>query len=59
MYREMGFSVLETREVTPRPGWSFRSHLIVIDAERLVRAPPVGKSVAAMASAVSFVGLGD
>ena len=37
MYREMGFEVLETRVVEPKPGWRFRSHLIYLDAERAGR----------------------
>jgi GNAT superfamily N-acetyltransferase len=34
MYREMGFEILESRIVEPKPGWRFRSHLICLDAER-------------------------
>ena len=33
MYRHMGFTVLEERIVEPKPGWRFRSHLMVLDAE--------------------------
>jgi GNAT superfamily N-acetyltransferase len=57
MYREMGFEVLEERLVEPKPGWSFRSHLMVADAERLLREPSASRNVAAMASAVAFAGL--
>jgi GNAT superfamily N-acetyltransferase len=54
MYREMGFEVLEERLVKPKPGWSFRSHLIYADAERLLQAPPASRALAAMASAIEF-----
>ena len=36
----MGFDVLETRTVEPKPGWRFRSHLLYADAERLLRDEP-------------------
>jgi hypothetical protein len=57
MYREMGFEILETRIVEPKPGWRFRSNLIYIDAERLLQDPPASRTVAAMASAIAFAGL--
>jgi hypothetical protein len=57
MYRDIGFEVIEERLVEPKPGWSFRSHLIYADAGRLVREPPASPNVAAMASAVAFAGL--
>lgn len=57
MYRQMGFELLEQRDVEPKPGWSFHSNLIYADAERLVRESSASKSVAAMASAVDFAGL--
>jgi hypothetical protein len=57
MYRDMGFQVLEERLVEPKPGWSFRSHLLYADAERLLRDPSASRSVAAMASAIDFAGL--
>jgi hypothetical protein len=57
MYGEMGFEVLEERIVEPKPGWSFRSHLLYADAERLLRDPSTSKTVAAMASAVAFARL--
>jgi GNAT superfamily N-acetyltransferase len=50
MYRGMGFTVLEERIVEPKPGWRFRSHLIVLDAT----APPATSPIAA---AVDFAGL--
>jgi hypothetical protein len=53
----LGFEALEERVVEPRPGWRFRSHLIVLDAERLVTHPPATTTLAAMASAVDFAGL--
>jgi hypothetical protein len=31
MYGKLGFEVLEQRIVEPRPGWRFRSHLLVLD----------------------------
>lgn len=37
MYRSMRFEVLETREVEPKPGWRFRSHLFHLDIDRLDR----------------------
>jgi GNAT superfamily N-acetyltransferase len=57
VYRDMGFEVLEERMVEPKPGWRFRSHLIVADAERVVRDATATTGVAAMASAISFAGL--
>jgi GNAT superfamily N-acetyltransferase len=57
MYRDMGFDVLEERIVEPKPGWSFRSHLLYADAERLLQDPPTSRTVAAMASAIGFAGL--
>jgi hypothetical protein len=57
MYREMGFEVLETRVVEPKPGWRFASHLINLDAERLLEQAPASRTIAAMASAVGFAGL--
>ncbi|HEY6887943.1 MAG TPA: GNAT family N-acetyltransferase [Solirubrobacter sp.] len=56
MYAAMGFVVLEERMVEPRPGWRFRSHLIVLDAERLLAAPAATTTLAAMASAAGFAG---
>lgn len=52
MYRQMGFVPLETRFVEPKPGWRFRSHLIVLDLKNL---PEDGKFVPAMSSVVDFV----
>lgn len=57
MYRDMGFEVLEERRVDPKPDWSFRSHLLYADAERLLRDPSASRTVAAMASAIDFAGL--
>ena len=57
MYGDMGFDVLETRTVEPKPGWRFRSHLLYADAERLLRDEPTSGTLAAMASAVAFAGL--
>lgn len=51
MYRLMGFEMLETREVEPKPGWRFRSHLFHLDIDRLIRDHPSGKIIEAMASA--------
>jgi hypothetical protein len=51
MYHAMGFSSLETQDIEPRPGWRFRSHLIVLDMERLIHAAPEGKWVGALALA--------
>jgi hypothetical protein len=59
MYREMGFELLETRLVEPKPGWRFRSHLIYLDAARLVDEPPATPTVARMAAAIGFAGLGE
>jgi GNAT superfamily N-acetyltransferase len=47
MYREMGFAVLEERIVEPKPGWRFRSHLILLDT----RATP---ALPAIAAAIDF-----
>jgi hypothetical protein len=57
MYGDMGFDVLETRTVEPKPGWRFRSHLLYADAERLLRDEPTSGTGAAMASAIAFAGL--
>jgi hypothetical protein len=54
MYGEMGFEVLEERLVNPKPGWSFRSHLLVADMERVLREPSPTRNGAAMAAAVGF-----
>lgn len=51
MYRSMGFVVLESRDVEPRSGWRFRSHLINLDLDRLVAGHCRGRSVAAMREA--------
>jgi hypothetical protein len=56
MYGDMGFDVLETRTVEPKPGWRFRSHLLYADAERLLRDEPTSGTGAAMASAIAFAG---
>jgi GNAT superfamily N-acetyltransferase len=57
MYRDMGFEVLEERMVEPKPGWSFRSHLLYADAERVLRDSSASTTAAAMASAIGFAGL--
>lgn len=57
MYGDMGFDVLETRLVEPKPGWRFRSHLLCCDATQLLRHEPASGTVAAMASAVAFARL--
>jgi hypothetical protein len=54
MYLQMGFTHLETRMVEPKAGWSFRSHLIVLDMEALLAGESAGKFVDAMASAATF-----
>jgi GNAT superfamily N-acetyltransferase len=57
MYRDMGFETLEERMVEPKPGWSFRSHLLYADAARLLHEPSASGTVAAMACAIDFAGL--
>jgi hypothetical protein len=54
MYREMGFALIETREVNPRHGWKFVSHLIYLDTHDLLVSPPGGRWVGAMAKAAEF-----
>jgi GNAT superfamily N-acetyltransferase len=54
MYEDMGFHVMETRDVRPKPGWSFRSHLIYGDAEEIVREASRSRGRAAMAAAIEF-----
>lgn len=54
MYRAQGFEVLETRDVEPRPGWRFRSHLIQLDIEQLIRNRAQSRTLEAMASAALF-----
>jgi GNAT superfamily N-acetyltransferase len=39
MYRALGYEVLEERIVEPRPGWRFRSHLLVLDAAAATTVP--------------------
>jgi hypothetical protein len=51
MYKEMGFSVVESRDVEPKPGWKFQSHLLVLD---LASTPDGGKFTGAMASIMAF-----
>lgn len=55
MYQKMGFSWLEARNVEPRPGWRFHSHLFVMDLDGLLQAPREGRWVAMMAAAVASV----
>lgn len=52
IYAQMGFVVVETREVEPSPGWRFRSHLIVLDALSLSdeRPEPLAQAMAAAMS---------
>ena len=57
MYLQMGYELLETREVEPKPGWHFRSHLIVLDVEKVVAGQVAGRAVADMAAAARFAGL--
>jgi GNAT superfamily N-acetyltransferase len=52
MYEAMGFEKLEERVCEPKPGWRFRSHLIVLDCRQIVESGP-----AAMAEAIRFAGL--
>jgi GNAT superfamily N-acetyltransferase len=53
MYQQMGFVLVETRMVEPKPGWSFRSHLILLDLQDL---PEEGKFIDAMEAVAEFVG---
>jgi GNAT superfamily N-acetyltransferase len=54
MFKEVGFEVLEERLVNPKPGWRFRSHLLVADVERMLREPSRTPTGAAMAAAIEF-----
>jgi hypothetical protein len=54
MYRDMGFNVLEERIANPKPGWSFRSHLLYGDAEEVLREASRSRGRAAMAAAIEF-----
>jgi hypothetical protein len=56
MYEAMGFTRLEQRIVEPKPGWSFRSHLILLDAEALAPDTP---ALAEMAAAAAFAKLSE
>lgn len=56
MYKQMGFEVVESRVVSPKPGWEFNSHLFVMDMKALAERPPPGKVVEAMAQAAQFAG---
>jgi len=55
MYRSMGFVLLESRDVEPRPGWRFRSHLIDLDLDRLADGQCRGTSVPTMREAALCV----
>ncbi len=54
MYSEMGFQLIETREVHPKAGWQFISHLIFLDTHKLLHKPPVGRWVGSMGDAVRY-----
>jgi hypothetical protein len=54
MYQDMGFHVLEERIANPKPGWSFRSHLLYGDAEEVLREASQSRGRAAMAAAIEF-----
>jgi hypothetical protein len=56
MYAEMGYELLETRSVEPKPGWKFQSHLIYMDIEKVVAGGVSGRAVADMAAAARFAG---
>ena len=58
MYQAMGYELLESRTVEPKPGWRFQSHLIYMDIERVVAGEVPGRAVPDMAAAASFAGLG-
>jgi hypothetical protein len=45
MYGEMGFAVLEERIVEPKPGWRFRSHLILLDAHATPALPAIAAAI--------------
>lgn len=55
VYQQMGFVEVEKRAITPRPGWSFDSHLLVLDVRQVVRNPGQGKWTREVASAIAFV----
>jgi hypothetical protein len=56
MYGEMGYELLETRVVEPKPGWKFQSHLIYMDIEKVLSGRVSGRAVSDMAAAARFAG---
>lgn len=50
-YDAMGFDLLETREVEPRPGWRFAAHLVNLDVPALLAGQRYGRLVGAMRDA--------
>ena len=57
LYKTMGFRIVDSRTVEPKPGWRFQSHLIYIDGHELGDQPPPANRIAAtMNEVASFVG---
>lgn len=57
-YEAMGYDLLETREVEPRPGWRFPAHLLGLDLPALLAGRRDGKLVPAMRDA-ALAGLAE
>ena len=54
-YRHVGFQELERRGVTPRPGWSFNSALLLMNLPAIAHDPPRGRWTGLVAKALSTV----
>jgi hypothetical protein len=52
-FRTLGFSLVETRDVEPLPGWRFRSHLIAMAMDDLAAGRVSGRCAALFAAALA------
>ena len=52
-FTALGFTVVQTREVEPLPGWRFRSHLFAMTMDDLAAGRVSGRYVSAMTSALA------
>lgn len=52
-FRALGFTVVQTRDVEPLPGWRFRSHLFAMTMDDLAAGRVSGRYASAMAAALA------
>lgn len=52
-FEAMGFTVVESRDVEPMPGWRFRSHLFAMAMDELAAGRLPGRTAAAFAAALA------